>query len=88
MFKSGKNGFAITQQEPYCRDMGDADTTLTNWDDLAHCKRLKLDGCHIRHEDKLVCYFADNSDMMDRFTICTKSCAATHARLQVSDGSS
>ena len=65
MFKSGKNGFAITEHGLYCRDMGEPNTVFTSWSDLARFDQLELDGCHIQYRDRLLCYFTDDNDMLE-----------------------
>jgi len=65
MFKSGKDGFAITSDGIYCREMGEKTAHFVSWEKLASGKALKLDGSYIRQGATSLCYFSDNSDVCE-----------------------
>ena len=64
MFKSGKNGFAITSQGMYCREFGEKTVNFVSWQDLAKGEMLKLDGSYIYQGKVSVCYFTDDSELL------------------------
>ncbi|MDO4538073.1 MAG: hypothetical protein Q4B54_07915 [Coriobacteriales bacterium] len=65
MFKSGKNGFAITESGLYCREMSSSTTQFTSWDAFAKAGAPKLDGSYIRQGRKAICYYTDNSSELE-----------------------
>ena len=65
MFKSGKNGFAITSAGIYCREMGDRKAHFVSWDDFVQRKAPELVDSYIRQNGTSVCYFTDNNDCRD-----------------------
>ena len=63
--KSGKNGFAITDKGIYCRPMGEA-TVFTGWEQFgSSVTPLEIDGSYIKMGSRPVCYFTDNSDVLE-----------------------
>ena len=66
LFKSGKNGFAITDAGIYCRDWGDPRATFTSWEDFADGDEPELDGSNIRQGDACLCYFTSDSKLLGR----------------------
>ena len=65
LFKSGKNGFAITDYGFYCRELGDGEAHHLNWGDFAECGKPKIDGSLIKADDVSVAYFTGNSDVLN-----------------------
>lgn len=65
MFNSGKNGFAITSAGLYCREMGDRTAHFVSWDDFAKGGKPELADSYIRQDGMSVCYFSDNSDVLE-----------------------
>lgn len=80
MFKSGKNGFAITGSGIYCREMGGREAVFTGWADFAKSGEPKLDGCYIRQGDKPVSYFTDDNDVLEHALIDLYQRLYEHAR--------
>lgn len=66
MFKSGKNGFAITDAGIYCRELGDRRATFTSWADFATREAPQIDDCYIRQRGTGLCYFTDNNHTLGR----------------------
>lgn len=65
MFKSGKNGFAITRDGIYCREFEDKTAHLVSWESFAEGSRPELDNSYIRQDETSLCYFTDNSDLLE-----------------------
>lgn len=61
--KSGKNGFAITENGLYCRELGEQ-ATFRDWASFAKMKEPDLDGCYIRCGSHSVCYFTDSNSLL------------------------
>ena len=64
MFKTGKNGFAITRDGLYCREIIERSSHFISWKDLAEGDELELDDSYIRLDGMSVCYFTDDSDVL------------------------
>jgi len=64
MFKTGKNGFAITNDGLYCREFAEKTINFISWKDLAEGDELELDDSYIRLDGMSVCYFTDDSDVL------------------------
>lgn len=64
MFKTGKNGFAITNDGLYCREFAEKTINFVNWKGLAECEELTCEDCYIRVDGISVCYFTDDSDVL------------------------
>jgi hypothetical protein len=63
MFKSGKNGFAVTASGVYCREMGDKQAHFVSWGDLALGTEPQKDEdghSYVRQDGISLCYFSDN----------------------------
>ena len=66
MFKSGKNGFAITRDGMYCREFGDRTAHFVSWEDLANGAKPELDEySYIRQNGISLCYFSDDDDLLE-----------------------
>jgi len=65
LFKSGKNGFAITSRGFSCREMGDGKAHFISWDDLAEGAEPTLDDSYIRQGNTSLVYFTDDSDVRE-----------------------
>ena len=65
MFKSGKNGFAITREGIYCREMGDRTAHFVSWADFGAASEPEVDDSYIKQGRKSVCYFTDDSDVLE-----------------------
>ena len=63
IFKSGKNGFAITSAGLYCREMGDGSAHFMSWEDFAHTRYgAVLDGSYVRVDGTSIAYYTDGDD--------------------------
>ena len=65
LFKSGKNGFAITSRGLYCREMGESAAHFVSWDDFARRGRPGLEGASFYQDGVSICYFTDNSEVRE-----------------------
>lgn len=65
MFKSGKNGFAITREGLYCREMGDKTAHFVSWEDFSKRKEPRLDDSYVRQDRISISYFTDDNDVRD-----------------------
>lgn len=69
LFKSGKNGFAITYGGFYCREFGEGSAKFTSWDDFGRGKKPALEDSYIRQGAKAIAYFTDSesgrNELMD-----------------------
>lgn len=65
LFKSGKNGFAITSGGLYCREMGERSGHFVSWDTFAAGGMPELDDSYIRQNGTSLCYFTDNNDLRE-----------------------
>ncbi len=63
IFKSGKNGFAITSAGLYCREMGDREAHFMSWEDFAHTRYgAVLDDSYVRVDGTSIAYYTDDED--------------------------
>ena len=62
LFKSGKNGFAITDYGFYCREMGDSEAHFLYWNDFADAEQPESDDSYIKVGDVSVAYYTGSSD--------------------------
>ena len=63
LFKSGKNGFAITSAGLYCREMGDGSAHFMDWEDFAHTRyAAQIDDSYIRVDGTSIAYYTDGDD--------------------------
>jgi hypothetical protein len=62
LFKSGKNGFAITYSGLYCREMAEGSAHFISWDQFKQGDRPRIDDSYIRQRKTSICYFTDDSD--------------------------
>ena len=60
MFKSGKNGFAITDEGFLCREFGDRSSHLLTWESFAREKMPVIEDSYIRQDGVSICYFSDS----------------------------
>lgn len=65
MFKTGKNGFAITNDGLYCREFAEKTINFVNWKGLAECEELTCEDCYIRVDGISVCYFTDDKELLE-----------------------
>ncbi|MBR3158980.1 MAG: hypothetical protein IKF14_07720 [Atopobiaceae bacterium] len=65
MFKTGKNGFAITRSGIYCREMGDKSAHFVSWEKFTQSKCPKLIDSYIRQSGTSICYFTDSEHVRD-----------------------
>ena len=65
MFKSGKNGFAITREGLYCREFGDRNAHFLSWEDFAEGGWPALSDSYIRQDGTSICYFTDDSELRE-----------------------
>ena len=66
IFKSGKNGFAITDNGFYYRGMGEPEGYVVYWKDFAECEKPVINGSDIVVNDVAIAYFTGNSAIRDR----------------------
>lgn len=63
IFKSGKNGFAITSAGLYCREMGDGRAHFMSWEDFANTRyAAEIDDSYIRVDGTSIAYYTDGED--------------------------
>lgn len=60
LFKTGKDGFAITREGIFCREMGEDESHFISWQKFAHGKRPLLDGSYIRQGALSIGYYTGN----------------------------
>ena len=65
IFKSGKNGFAITDYGLYCREMGESETNYLRWGDFAEAEKPEKDGSYIKVGGTSIAYFTGNAEILD-----------------------
>ncbi len=65
LFKSGKDGFAITSSGLYCREMGERSAHFVSWSDFAQGGKPELIDSYIRQDGTSICYFSDSNDVRD-----------------------
>lgn len=66
IFKSGKNGFAITEYGIYCRDLMASYTNYTTFEELAQADSIYISGCNIYADKDIIAYFSgSNSEKED-----------------------
>ena len=63
LFKSGKNGFAISEDGLYVRDLGEQ-ALFYDWDTFASLDEPEADNGYIKCGDDIVCYFTCDSDVL------------------------
>lgn len=63
LFKSGKNGFAITEDGIYCRDLWE-DAVFYDWAAFAEMEEPHADNGSIKCGDDIVCYFTCDDDVL------------------------
>lgn len=63
LFKSGKNGFAITEDGLYVRDLGE-DALFYDWATLAELDEPEADNGYIKCGDDVICYFTCDNNVM------------------------
>jgi hypothetical protein len=64
MFKSGKNGFAITYEGIYCREFME-DAIFVSWDDFARGKKPERDDSYMRQGKKPLTYYTGSGEVQD-----------------------
>lgn len=63
LFKSGKNGFAITEDGLYVRDLGE-EALFYDWDTFASLDEPEADNGYIKCGDDIVCYFTCDANVL------------------------
>lgn len=61
LFKSGKDGFAITERGFSCRNMGEQEAHTVSWAELARAEQPRLDDTHVRAGSLDLVYFSGES---------------------------
>ena len=64
MLGRGKNGFAITENGLYCREMSEKAPLFLDWDSFSQYDQPYIDGSYIRVNDVNICYYTDDSDLI------------------------
>jgi hypothetical protein len=64
LFKSGKNGFAITERGIYCRPMGEA-VLFYSWDKFSSMAKPELQDSYVVCKGRRICYFTGSDDMKE-----------------------
>lgn len=65
LFKTGKDGFALTRDGIYCREMGDDAAHFVTWDKFAHGKRPAEDRSYVRQGAMSISYFTGNDGVKE-----------------------
>ena len=63
LFKSGKDGFAITDYGFYCREMEESESHFLDWGDFAECETVDVSNSLIMADDTSVAYYTGNPDV-------------------------
>ena len=63
LFKSGKNGFAISEDGLYVRDLGE-DALFYDWDTFADLDEPEADNGYIKCGEDIVCYFTCDNEVL------------------------
>jgi transcription elongation factor Elf1 len=63
LFKSGKNGFAITENGLYVRDLG-GKALFYDWATFAGLDEPEADNGYIKCDDDIICYFTCDNNVM------------------------
>lgn len=63
LFKSGKNGFAISEDGLYVRDMWE-DALFYDWETFAELDEPEIDNGSIKCGDDIVCYFTSDTNVL------------------------
>lgn len=63
LFKSGKNGFAITEDGIYCRDLWE-DAVFYDWETFADMEEPSADSGSIKCGEDVVCYFTCDDNVL------------------------
>lgn len=66
LFKSGKNGFAITDYGFYCRDMGEGEAHFLYWSEFADSSKPEISDSNIVVDGLTIAYYTGNGDVRDR----------------------
>ena len=64
MFGSGKNGFAITENGLYCREMGEPAGIFLDWASFAQYDKPYVADCYVLVNDVRVCYYTNDNDFL------------------------
>lgn len=62
LFKSGKNGFAITENGIYCREMFGSYTNYVSFEELGNVENIYINGSEIYADGKIIAYITGSSD--------------------------
>ncbi|MGM9524516.1 MAG: SEL1-like repeat protein [Faecousia sp.] len=62
LFKSGKNGFAITENGVYCRGFMESDVSFTSFEELAEADCIFVHGSDIFADGKQIAYFTGSDE--------------------------
>lgn len=63
MFHSGKNGFAITREGFYCRELGDS-SHFVSWEEFGQGGEPERESGSINQDGVSICYFTDDSSLL------------------------
>lgn len=62
LFKSGKNGFAITEYGIYCREMFGSYTNYVSFEELGNVENIYINGSEIYADGQIIAYITASSD--------------------------
>ena len=65
IFKSGKNGFAVTDYGLYCLEMGESEPNYMHWATLCECSKPYIDGSYVVADGMKVAYFTGSDSVRD-----------------------
>ena len=62
LFKTGKNGFAITKSGIYCREFLSSTTVMTTFEELAEASRIYINASNIYADNKVIAYMSISTE--------------------------
>ena len=65
IFESGKNGFAITDDGFYCRDLGEGEAHFLYWGDLAAAGKPYVEGQYVMVDSVQIAYFSGSDEVRE-----------------------
>lgn len=71
LFKTGKNGFAITESGIYCRGLMESYTNYVSFEELSNAEEIYVKGSYVYADDEIIAYFSgsesDREDLKELF---------------------
>ena len=69
IFKTGKNGFVVTDYGLYCLEMGESEPNYMHWGTLCECHKPYIEGSYVVVDGMKVAYYTGNDSVRDE--ICS-----------------